>query len=815
MRNSNLRTLLYDIANSESSNEIAKIIALYYPSLNTNDKKVLFESLLSQLRLNANLELIDLDFHEDNNTILEDYSLKDFRIKSFKVKSLRGIPDANENSKSYGINFEEDNFINNAIILANNGTGKSSFFSALEMVYAQEIGEKNLRTRESLDIPTDNYYDYLKRLQSKNKPTCEIETPSGIFDLDHIVFPTPFLRKSLNPSNHFISDYDIYNYGKQDFNGSDDESNSFHTLIANSLGLKDFIQFQNILNEVQSYRRTTETSNRDKLVKEKQDIGITLHNVIVNITHLTSSINNLNNLSIEEPEKSSKTESLTFINKIKSNKIELNSAISDFENTRQTFLKSYKLVLNQSNEYGVVEKEFLDAGLHLLDNSEDCPFCLNSKIPINEIIKNVEKRLSNLKEIESAQESLKSDFIVLVDILNDVYNSLQQLHRVFSEERDMINSIGELKELYEKEEQFYLKYLPIILDQGMFNFIKQLARTLSPNRENIEQFLNFINGPIISSTETILAELSELISFRNKSINDYILLIETNQPEERVKQIGVYESELKRFKDQRISLENRLKTIDNDIEAAEKEVEIVKKIKTQLPNYIQILNFEINKIVADSFAPIQSMINDILTDYLQDENISLNVHLKESTQEIEGEIQVKKTIVAEIIFVDPVTKISTITTPDKYFNTFRYKLFTLMVSLSLALATREKYKVNLPLVLDDLFSGSDFVSKNSFSEFLIKVISLFYKYTPEMPLQFILFTHDDVIFRSALDAIDYFKINQIDKDKLHTYNIIPLNEKTIVGRIFPIEDYKPAKSNNDAEFYDVLYKIPKHILIEL
>ena len=33
-----------------------------------------------------------------------------------------------------------------------------------------------------------------------------------------------------------------------------------------------------------------------------------------------------------------------------------------------------------------------------------------------------------------------------------------------------------------------------------------------------------------------------------------------------------------------------------------------------------------------------------------------------------------------------------VTTPDQYFNTFRYKLFSLMVGLSIALASREKYK---------------------------------------------------------------------------------------------------------------------------
>ena len=52
--------------------------------------------------------------------------------------------------------------------------------------------------------------------------------------------------------------------------------------------------------------------------------------------------------------------------------------------------------------------------------------------------------------------------------------------------------------------------------------------------------------------------------------------------------------------------------------------------------------------------------------------------------------------------------------PDIFFNTFRFKLLSLMIKISLSLAVRIKYKINFPLVFDDIFSGSDFLSKNSF-----------------------------------------------------------------------------------------------------
>ena len=83
-----------------------------------------------------------------------------------------------------------------------------------------------------------------------------------------------------------------------------------------------------------------------------------------------------------------------------------------------------------------------------------------------------------------------------------------------------------------------------------------------------------------------------------------------------------------------------------------------------------------------------------------------------------------------------------------------------------------------------------------------------------MPLQFILFTHDDVIFRSALDALDYFNTNDIDKNSLHSENSMLLTEKTIIGRIFPLEENFSNQENGNLKFNEVLYRIPKYILID-
>lgn len=57
----------------------------------------------------------------------------------------------------------------------------------------------------------------------------------------------------------------------RDFDAITEKLNSFHSLIADSLGLGDFIAKQSVLRETKGYRRTTETNSINKLETQKED----------------------------------------------------------------------------------------------------------------------------------------------------------------------------------------------------------------------------------------------------------------------------------------------------------------------------------------------------------------------------------------------------------------------------------------------------------------------------------------------------------------------------------------------------------------
>ncbi len=252
MATKTVREVLIDFANKESSDiYIAKILAYYYPKINFADKKSFFESLIHYYSAAVNEHSFDFEkilAEEQDRNVTSDVNGNDYRIKNVRLADVRGIPGKDENGVPFGINFSEEFIINNAIILANNGTGKSSIFSALEMLFTQEISERKLRRRNPNSIKSEDYNNYLKRFPTEKKPFCEIDTPSGKFDLDNIPFDN-LQRKLINPLNHFISDFNIYDYGQKDFDGNTENSNSFHSLIAESLGLGDFIAKQFVLRE--------------------------------------------------------------------------------------------------------------------------------------------------------------------------------------------------------------------------------------------------------------------------------------------------------------------------------------------------------------------------------------------------------------------------------------------------------------------------------------------------------------------------------------------------------------------------------------
>ncbi|SHO74264.1 hypothetical protein SAMN05443547_2654 [Flavobacterium cucumis] len=820
MTTTNFRKVLINIATEDNSNTISKIIANYYPSLNISSRETLFESLMFFLESSENQDFNFADLEEKIKTesldVLE-YEGKDYRIKQVEISNLRGIPSIEGNNDiPYGINLaDEDGKINNAIILANNGTGKSSVFAGLEMIYTQEIGEKKLRSKVPDSNELSDYNKYLRRVNEIGKPSCKVKTVEGDFDLENIIFKNEDFVKVFNPHSHFITEYDIISNGQLEYEKDDKHEYSFHNKIAISLGLTEFITFQKIAQLIPNYRRSKETTARNNLEREIENNRTTIKNRQTEIQSKTIEIEELKK-GISSENISNEQSKLEVLNKLKSKSLQISfdelkylDDIIEFEN------KYRELSSLERNKKASVEKNFLDIGKELIHEFDNCPFCLSSNKSLEEIKIEVEKRLLELEQFKLLDEQLKNKFRSVSENLWNITRDLNNVNEILNIDRQELSSFSNLETIRLEENRLYVALSPLISDTELNDYIYSFTQKLVPTDKDYSDLFELLNKnkQIFEKRYIELAkEVQSLIEERKNGIETEIkVFFENNEGLTVEQKVTKLENEIKEFNEQIKLIDS--KNIDLEIEfiSANKKVGYLNQIKEEIGVFNSKFKLKVDELVNSVFEPIKNTVEEILNDYFQDDpQYKLEINLKENKLIIEGEEYVTKYIVTEII--DKKTY-EIVTTPQIYFNTFRYKLFSLMIGLSIALASRKKYRINFPLVMDDLFFASDFPNKNSFAEFLIKIIKIFQKHTPNLPLQFIIFTHDDMIFKSAIDALNSFSNNN---EKFEEENRIDLLNQTMIGRFFKPHDKDEVALSfpNEQKYWNLVYSLPQKILID-
>ena len=88
------------------------------------------------------------------------------------------------------------------------------------------------------------------------------------------------------------------------------------------------------------------------------------------------------------------------------------------------------------------------------------------------------------------------------------------------------------------------------------------------------------------------------------------------------------------------------------------------------------------------------------------------------------------------------------TDAPSYLNTFRFRIYCILLKVSLSIWYMKKSKTILPIVIDDIFSSSDFDNNNRLDIFIYKICELYNRQIKEkckcnIPLQLIILTHDN------------------------------------------------------------------------
>ena len=106
------------------------------------------------------------------------------------------------------------------------------------------------------------------------------------------------------------------------------------------------------------------------------------------------------------------------------------------------------------------------------------------------------------------------------------------------------------------------------------------------------------------------------------------------------------------------------------------------------------------------------------------------------------------------------------TDAPSYLNTFRFRIYCILLKVSLSIWYMKKSKTILPIVIDDIFSSSDFDNNNRLDIFIYEICELYNRQIKEkckcnIPLQLIILTHDNQAKYALEKGLNTAKIHKM------------------------------------------------------
>jgi hypothetical protein len=773
----------------ELKENILSLVFAFNPSIDISNKNKFVENVSPYLLLQKEDERakITLDSSSSSNNT-EKWLGKDLRIKKLRIKSVRGFPNS---TLPFGINFsDEKNEPQSMIILGTNGSGKSSIYNAIEYNYCKKIGEAQLRTNRNLEDEDFEFKEYLSHFSNGfNSSLCEIDSVDKYLSLQDSNIPKE-VRNRINPNTHFISDFDIYHNGQLNYLNGDE--GSFHNLIAESLGLNELLQFEKNLNSFLTYRRATESTRINALEKGIKEESELIINNTKNIKEKNSKLNELSKTQKEQPKDNKIQELQKLLLQIKlsnfSFQYDTQVLLKDITQFEQKFKEISALEFKSGN---ISQIQFYNLDLDLLKESNNCPLCDSSTKSNIEIQKYVTDKIFQIESFNKANQDITKIQNFLTENLDNLYNQLALLQGKIKQELNSIKTFSELAELTSIENSI-LTQIETVQAEEFF----QIGASMNRNDKfklNKNAFLfSFFKDQkdyIKNELSTYIDVVSTFESIRIDLISKIEKQLITNLESKTIfEQIITLRNEITTLEQQNNNSEKKIINNNLEVKTYREQQALFNTIKEEVRIYNTYFHNLLNNEVQRSFSPIKLIVEEVLEKYLKSENRDVELEIKMKADDIDSETGA---VLSEIItaYIVPKDKSHSALPVNKYFNTFHYRLFSTMVGISIAMASRINTKINLPLVLDDIFYASDFENRATVERFIKDLFDIFNEYTPKLKLQLILFTHDQLIFESAVKASAEMKVENI-----------------VFAKLFPY-----VRSKNNGDFLELIYRMPTYL----
>lgn len=757
--------------NAQLSDNVLAFAFAVHPDIDISSREKFFDNVITfykQFKNNRDLDLIKSS-PDNSDREIDEWANKDLRIKSVRLKSVRGYPD---NEKPYGLDItNESNEPQSLVILGPNASGKSSLFDSIEYTYCKSIGEALLRAYKQGHSDDVRFTDYLEHLNNDSSSIyCKVDTMFGTFDIQEENIPKS-VRNKVNPDTHFISDYDIYSKGQLDY--EENSKRSFHNTIAESMGLTELLTFEKNLKAFVLYRRATESRQINSLNKSIDTQKKIIENNDKAIIEKKKTLSEFEQNQKEIPAEKNIKEVFEILNQIKQVNFTIGLDNAQLRATVKEFKQAYsEYVSKEIKSSGINELQFLNLGLELLKSHDNCPLCEDSKKTSNEISFSVNRRIERIQTLNESLQKLNQTSVRTLDLLSNLHQQMGLLKsRLF----------GELKSIREKAEfneltQFENTILNQISDVSSTDFFAEIGN-IDDNPNFLKNKNKYLFNLLQTHDDVIESRIDELIKIYSTFLNQRSELIQRieqqlaskTQTQTIAERIFTIKKEIKDLETQSLDAKGNIEKETKQIEAIQEQQAQFNEVKEQTADYLKVVHQALNREVENAFAPIKLVVEEILEGYFKADGRDVQLFISKQPEEYDeetGEI-LSEIITAQIIFKDSNVPPQPV---GKYLNTFHYRLFSTMVGISIAIASRINTGINLPLVLDDIFYASDFENRVTIEQFVKEIFSAFNTYTKDHPLQLILFTHDQMIFESIMKAIQDSKLDNIEFAKLFAPN---------------------------------------------
>ncbi len=757
---------IYLAKHDSLKNNFLSLILAKNPNIDISKRESFFDNLsrfygIHKLDEKQQLEeLID-----DNSATIDSWINSDLRIKNIRLQSLRGFP---KSEIPYGINFtDKTGNISSTVILGGNATGKSSLYDAIEYNFCKRIGEAELRTGKRLNDEAEEFKDFLRHFNNPFSETdCEVRTGSRVFKISDINIPKE-IRDKINPNTHFISDYDIYEFGKLDYRNKGD--GTFQSIIAQSVGLSEYIEIEKHLYLFTSYNRQIESNNVNKLNKEidtaKKTIESNQKAILEKQEQERSLQENSNNSA-----SNSTTKFLIDLNEqLKRKPFQYSFDYDSFKTEVGNFKQLYAQYSTLSIKSGSLQEiQFLEMGIALVEKHDNCPFCNNSKSSKEEIKEYVKSKIDEINNLNELSKKLNTSSNYITEYFKQLNSGLISIRAKNNEELKQIQGKTEFNDLSR-----IATSLDGIIGNSMSNDFSGDILDIESNSKFLKDKIgfidfvlsrnqDFINDDLQKATSTISRYEGKRMEILRKIESALNATLTTTSAEG---QIAILKNDIEKLTRENIQYSKEIELKEPELLKATAIYDLYTTVKREAKEYYTVLKTELAKETQQAFEPIKDIVVNILGEYLYEEDRPVDLIIETIPDETDLETG---DVISEII-VAYLKQRNTTNPPisvNKYFNTFHFRLFCTMVGISIAVASRKNTGINLPLVLDDIFYASDFEHRATVERFIKRLFELFKKHTPNIPLQLIMFTHDQMIFESAISATYENEVSSIQFAKL-------------------------------------------------